>query len=73
MLRDVAKLKTNSNIQEKFRSGRVGPGPFLIENRKLENQEKKSLMVIGFQKKWIGWWVVVVNSIQILVRWLDFF
>ena len=35
-VRDVVKLKI-PNIQKKVGSGWVGPGPFWIENRKLEN------------------------------------
>ena len=37
-LKDVAKLKKIPNIQKKIGSGWVGPGPFWIKNRKLENQ-----------------------------------
>ena len=40
MLRDVAKLKNNPNIQITFGSGSVGPGLFWIENRILENHKK---------------------------------
>ena len=51
-IRDVAKLK-------KFESGWVGPGPFWIENRKLENQEKKIFDDYWLpKKKWIGGCVI---------------
>ena len=44
----------------------MGPGPFWIENRELENQKKlKSLMIIAcFQKNktnWVAGWVDVWN------------
>ena len=47
-VRDVAKLKQFETLKKKWKW--VGPGPFWMENGKLENQNKKlkSLMIIYF-------------------------
>ena len=51
-LRDVLKFK-KFQTSKKIGSGWVGPGPFWIKIRILENQEKKqkSFMIIEFKKK----------------------
>ena len=58
-LRDAAKLKKYSNIQNKFGTGWVDPGPFWIENGKLKKTLKKlkSIMIIDFR---------VINAVKIL-------